>query len=70
MYFFTVVAFAVFPFLAGAVPVSQKSSRTQGSITIPLSKRSNYLDPDGSVKHDILKAGERHTMAFVFLSLF
>jgi hypothetical protein len=70
MYFPTVIAFVALPFLVGAVPVSPNSSRTKGPISIPLTKRLNYLNHDGRVDYEILKAGERHTMAFVFLILF
>jgi hypothetical protein len=70
MYFFTVIAFVVLPFLVGAVPVSQKSSRTQGSISIPLTKRVNFLNDDGTVHVERAQAGEHHVVAFVFLLFF
>ena len=70
MYFFIVIAFAAIPFLVGAIPVSQESTRTPGPISISLSRRLNYLDHQGRVDLQKLQAGERHTMAFVFLLLF
>ncbi|KAF8491748.1 acid protease [Russula emetica] len=64
MYFTTVFAFTVLPFLVGAVPVSMNSARTQaeGSISIPLSKRGNHLDDDGFVDLEKLQASMHHTM--------
>jgi hypothetical protein len=70
MYFSTVVAFAALPFLVGAVPVSLNSPRTDRPMSVPLTKRSNHLNDDGSVNLEKLQAGIDHTMAFVFPLLF
>ncbi|KAN0118951.1 acid protease [Russula decolorans] len=63
MYFSTVVAFAALPFLVGAVPVSLNSPRTDRPMSVPLTKRSNHLNDDGSVNLEKLQAGIDHTMA-------
>ena len=69
MYFSTVIVFSALSSLrlVGAVPVSPNSlaSRTKGPISIPLSKRSNYLNHDGLVDLDKLQAGVHHTEALV-----
>ncbi len=70
MYFPTIVTFAALPFLMGAVSGSLNSPRTDGLISIPLSRRSTYLNRDGSVDLEKLQAGAHHTMAFVFLCPF
>jgi len=66
MYFSTVIALAALPFLVGAVPVSLKSSRTNGPISIPLSKRLNFLNSDGIADPEKMQAGLNHASAFVF----
>ncbi len=70
MYFSTVVAFAVLPFLVRAVPVSLNSPRIVGLKSIPLSRGENHLNGDGSVDLENLHAVVHHTMAFVFLCPF
>jgi hypothetical protein len=74
MYFSTVIPFAAIPFLVGAVPISKNSSRTDGPISIPLSKRSIRLNDsdDGLQVVDLekLKASVHHTTAFVLPLLF
>jgi hypothetical protein len=60
----------VLPFLVGAAPASLNRPRTDGPISIPLSKRSNHLNDDGFVDHEKLQASLHHTMAFVSLVLF
>ena len=67
MYFPTIVTFAVLPFVVGAVPASLNSPRIDSLISIPLSRKSNHLNRDGSVDLEKLQAGAHHTMAFAFL---
>jgi len=66
MYFPTAIAFAALPFPVVAVPVSLKSSRTNRPISIPLSKRFNFLNRDGVADHETMQAGLNHASAFVF----
>jgi hypothetical protein len=67
MYFSTLVAFAVLPFLVVAIPVSPKTSRAKGIRSIPLTKNSvNYLNSDGHVNTRTVQAAIDQTEAFVF----
>ena len=66
MYFFTVVAFAALPFLAGAVPVSQNSSLAEGPRSFSLTKHSNHLNRHGFVDPRKLRAAAHQTEALVF----
>ena len=69
MYFLTVVAFAALPFLVGAVPVSMKSARAGGLISMPLKHHQSYSNNDGQVDLRKMQASIRRNSAFVFLLL-
>ena len=69
MYFLTVVAFAALLFLVGAVPVSKKSARAGGLISLPLKHHPSHLNDDGQINLQKMQASIRRDSAFVFLFL-